>query len=86
MVYRVEMSIQEGRSYTDDFDNLSAVSWTDTRDTKHPEAQFTLRIMSSMEATSHLLTSDGHIPGEKNVWAFCFYMNGTPEPAWDNCE
>jgi hypothetical protein len=46
-------------------DNMSAVTWTDTRNTKHPEAQCALRIMSLMEATSHVFTS---VPW-KNVWA-----------------
>jgi hypothetical protein len=50
-------------------DNVSAVAWTDTRNTKHPEAQCALRIMSLLEATSHVFTSSEHIPGEKNVWA-----------------
>ena len=50
-------------------DNMSAVAWTDTRNTKHPEAQCALRIMGLLEATSHVFTSSEHIPGEKNVWA-----------------
>ena len=50
-------------------DNMSAVAWTDTRNTKHPEAQGALRIMSLLEATNHVFTSAEHIPGEKNVWA-----------------
>jgi hypothetical protein len=50
-------------------DNTSAVSWADTRNTKHTEAQGALRIMSLMEATNHVFTSAEHIPGEKNVWA-----------------
>jgi hypothetical protein len=49
-------------------DNMSAVSWSDTGNTKLPEAQCALRIMRMMEATSHIFTSDEHIPGEKNVW------------------
>ncbi len=48
-------------------DNVSAVAWTDTRNTKHPEAQCVLRIMGLLEATSHVFTSSEHIPGEKNV-------------------
>jgi hypothetical protein len=50
-------------------DSMSAVSWTDTRNTKHPKAQCALRIMSLLEATSHVLTPAEHIPGKKNVWA-----------------
>jgi hypothetical protein len=50
-------------------DNVSAVAWTDSRNTKHPEAQCALRIMGLLEATSHVFTSSEHIPGEKNVWA-----------------
>jgi hypothetical protein len=50
-------------------DNVSAVAWTDTRNTKHPEAQCALRIMDLLEATSNVFTSSEHIPGEKNVWA-----------------
>jgi hypothetical protein len=49
-------------------DNMSAVAWKDTRNTKHPEAQCALRIMSLMEATSHVFTSAEHVTGEKNVW------------------
>jgi hypothetical protein len=48
-------------------DNMSAVAWTDTRNTKHPEAQCALRIMSLMEATSHVFTSAEYIPGKKNA-------------------
>jgi hypothetical protein len=51
-------------------DNMSVVAWTDARNTKHPEAQCALRIMSLVEATSHVFTSAEHIPGEKNVWAY----------------
>jgi hypothetical protein len=50
-------------------DNISAVAWTDTRNTKHPEAQCALRIMRLLEATSHVFTSAEHIPGKKNAWA-----------------
>jgi hypothetical protein len=49
--------------------NTSAVSWTDIRNTKHSDAQCALRIMSLMEASSHVFTSAKHIPGKKNVWA-----------------
>ncbi len=51
------------------FDNMTAVAWTHTRNTKHREAQCALRIMSLMEATSHVFTSAEQIPAEKNVWA-----------------
>ncbi len=50
-------------------DNTSAVTWADTRNTKHPAAQGALRIMGLMEATNHVFTSAEHIPGEQNVWA-----------------
>jgi hypothetical protein len=50
-------------------DNVSAVAWTDTRNTTHPEALCSLRIMGLLEAISHVFTSSEHIPGEKNVWA-----------------
>ncbi len=46
-------------------ENMSAVAWTDTRNTKHPEAQRALRIMSLV--ASHVFTSAEHIPGEENV-------------------
>jgi len=50
-------------------DNTSAVSWTDTRNSKHTEAQHALRVMGLLEATHHIYTSSEHIPGQDNVWA-----------------
>jgi hypothetical protein len=50
-------------------DNTSAVSWTDTRSSKHPEAQHALRVMGLLEATHHVFTSSEHIPGQNNSWA-----------------
>jgi hypothetical protein len=60
-------------------DNMSAVAWTDTRNTKYPEAQCALRTMSLMEATSHEFTSAEHIPGEKYAWADAGRDHGTPK-------
>jgi hypothetical protein len=50
-------------------DNTSAVSWTDTRNSKHVEAQHALRVMGLVEASNHVFTSSEHIPGDENSWA-----------------
>ena len=50
-------------------DNTSAVCWTNSRTTSHPDAQAVLRIMSLMEAAHHLQTSAEHVAGVDNVWA-----------------
>jgi hypothetical protein len=60
-------------------DKMTVVSWTDTRHTKHPEAQCALRIMSLMEAASHVFTSAEHIPGEENVWVYSVSRSWTPK-------
>ena len=49
-------------------DNVSAVAWSDTRNTKHPAAQAALRLMGLIEAGLHIMTSSEHIPGVLNVW------------------
>ena len=49
-------------------DNMSAVSWSDTRNTKHAGAQAALRLMGLMEAALHIMTSSEHIAGVLNVW------------------
>ena len=50
-------------------DNMSAVSWTNTRTSGHPEAQTILRVMGLLEATYHIYTSSEHIKGVDNCWA-----------------
>ncbi len=45
-------------------ESMSVVAWEDTRNTKHQiKAQCALRIMSLMEAASHVFTSAEHIRG-----------------------
>jgi hypothetical protein len=66
-VYRVEKSAWEGCPCSDDYRQHVGRSMDGTRNTKHPEAQGALRIMSLIEATSHVFTSAEQIPGEKNV-------------------
>jgi hypothetical protein len=60
-------------------DNMSAVAWMDTRNTKHPEAQCALRTMSLMEATSHVFTSAEHIPGGSMPGQMRGRDHGTPK-------
>ena len=51
------------------FDNTSAVSWTNSRTTSHPEAHMVLRITSLMRPAYHLQTTSEHVAGVTNVWS-----------------
>ena len=50
-------------------DNMSAVAWTNSRTSGHPEAQTILRVMGLLEATYHVYTTSEHICGVENGWA-----------------
>lgn len=50
-------------------DNMSAVAWSNTRSSGHPQAQTVLRVMGLLEATYHLYSTAEHISGADNGWA-----------------
>ena len=47
---------------------MSAVAWSETRNSKHAGAQAALRLMGLMEAAFHIMTSSVHFAGVLNVW------------------